>query len=141
MSKSLTKTKSSAPASVQEVKHFSAFAPKTAGLPKGFNAVVGFDKGKRPAWFLFDLYAFWELLCRFDEKLFDALPDEKYDSNPVGKLIDKIEANWPFSKEYREEIRREYQGALKDISAGKAIFSTSLTLTSGEKSTGDNSLL
>ena len=118
MSKTLSKTKSLVPPK-SRVEHFSKFAPREASLPKSFGAAVGFDKEKRPAWFLFDSYAFWELLCRIDEKLFETLPDKEYDSNLVGKLIDEIEGKWPFSKDDREQIKREYKSALKDISSGK----------------------
>ena len=104
---------------ISKVKHFSEFAPPKASLPKKFNAVVGFDKQKRPAWFLFDSYAFWEFCCRIDEKLFDTLADKEYDSNMVGKLVDELETNWPFTEEHREEAKREYEGALKDISKSK----------------------
>ena len=102
-----------------KVEHFSKFAPRGVSLPKSFGAAVGFDKAKRPSWFLFDSYAFWELLCRIDEKLFETMPDKAYDSNPVGSIVDEIEERWPFSNEYREEIKREYKSALKDISSGK----------------------
>ena len=118
MSKTLSKTKSLIP-SKSRVEHFSKFAPRGISLPKSFGAAVGFDKDKRPAWFLFDSYSFWELLCQIDEKLFETLPDKEYDSNLVGKLIDEIESKWPFTKEDREQIKREYKSALKDISSGK----------------------
>jgi len=118
MAKTLPKTKSLIPRK-PEIKHFSKFAPKETALSQKFRAAVGFDKTGRPAWFLFDSYAFWELLCRIDEKLFETLPDNLYDSSPVGETIDKIESNWPFSKEYREEMKREYERALKDIASGK----------------------
>lgn len=102
-----------------EIKHFSKFAPKQISLPKKCRAAIGFDKEGRPAWFLFDTLAFWELMCRIDENLFEALPDRLYDSNPAGEIVDNIEVNWPFSKKYREEIKREYKEALQDIKSGK----------------------
>ena len=117
LSKLPSKTKFLTP--ISKVEHFSKFAPRKASLPKRFNAAVGYDKDKKPAWFLFDSYAFWEFCCRIDEKLFDTLPDEEYDSNMVGQLIDELEADWPFTKEHCKEAKCEYKKALKDISEGK----------------------
>jgi len=104
---------------VRKVEHFSRFAPKDAKLPKKFQAAVGFDREGKPAWFLFDLFAFWELVCRVDEKLFEELPDETYERVSVGKLIDTLEERWPFSAKYKNEIKREYEKALRDVKAGR----------------------
>ena len=116
MSKSLAVSKS-------KVKLFSEFAPKGASLPKEYRAAVGVDEKNRPAWFLFDKYAFWEFLCRIDENLlFDNMPEEEYESNPIGKLVDKLETDWPFDEKSRREFKTEYEKALEDIAAGK-VFS------------------
>ena len=102
--------------------HFSRFASRAKGisLPKSLRAAVAFDSEKRPQWFLFDLYAFWEFLCRIDSALYETMSNEEYFSkNPVGQLIDEIEARWPFKEESKAEIKREYERALRDIASGK----------------------
>ncbi|MBI1812189.1 hypothetical protein HY285_00150 [Candidatus Peregrinibacteria bacterium] len=99
---------------------FSAFAPRgDLRLPRRFNAMVGRNLEGKPAWFLFDLIAFWEFVCRIDEKLFDSLPDEEYEKVSVGGVIDALEREWPFSKEYVRKIQKEYEKALRDVKAGK----------------------
>ena len=120
-SRSLGKTKLPVPTK-PDVGHFSKFASHAGGisLPERFRAAVAFDSEKRPRWFLFDMFAFWELLCRVDEVLAETLPNEEYFSkNPVGGLIDKLEGRWPFKEESKAAIRREYERALKDIAAGR----------------------
>ena len=107
------------PATRGKIEHFSRIAPKDMRLPKKFGAVAGMDREGKPAWFLFDLFAFWEFVCRIDERLFETLPDNEYESVSLGKLIDTLEERWPFSKEYKDGIRREYEKALKDIKAGR----------------------
>lgn len=103
----------------KKVEHFSRIAPATLKLPKKFRAVTGVDRDGKPSWFLFDLVAFWEVVCRVDEKLFEELPDETYERVSLGKLIDTLEERWPFSKKYKGEIKREYERALRDIKAGR----------------------
>lgn len=102
-----------------KIEYFSRLVPKDARLPKRFGAVAGVDHDGKPAWFLFDLFAFWEFVCRIDEKLFEKLPDNEYESVSLGKLIDSLEERWPFSEEYKKGIKREYEKALKDIKAGR----------------------
>ena len=114
-----SKSRSLVPAA-RRVEHFSRIAPPNARLPKEFRAAVGLDGEGKPAWFLFDLIAFWELVCRIDEKMFKTLPDDAYESVSLGKLIDTLEERWPFNAAYKEGIRREYEKALRDIKAGRA---------------------
>ena len=102
-----------------QIAHFSKFAPKQISLPKKMRAVVSLNKKGEPSWFLFDLYSFWEFICRIDEKLFEKLSDEEYDSVTIGKLIDAIEAKWPFNENDKVRIKKEYERALKNISKGK----------------------
>lgn len=101
------------------VKHFSNIASGDLKLPKEFRAAVGLDTEGKPAWFLFDLIAFWELICRIDEKMFEKLPDNEYESVSLGRTIDVLEEQWPFSPEYKAGVRREYDRALRDIKAGR----------------------
>ena len=54
-----------------------------------------------------------------DEKLFEALPDASYEKVSLGELIDALERQWPFSEEFREKIRREYEKALRDAKSGR----------------------
>lgn len=111
--KSSTKLTSATP----KLKHFSKLAPKL--LPKSYQAVVGYDRHNRPAWFLFDLPAFWELICRLDETMFKELPEEKYEVVSLGKLIDSLEEHWPFSNEFRAAMKTEYEQALSETLKGK----------------------
>lgn len=101
------------------VGHFSSVASGDLKLPKEFRAVVGLDTGGKPAWFLFDLIAFWELICRIDEKMFEKLSDNEYESVSLGRTIDALEEKWPFGPEYKAEVKREYDRALEDIKAGR----------------------
>ncbi|MEK7136754.1 MAG: hypothetical protein AAB853_00555 [Patescibacteria group bacterium] len=113
------KRKKAAAQTSRVIVPFSTFAPKGARLPKRFHAAVGRDAEGKPAWFLFDLIAFWELVCRIDERLFETLPDESYEKVTIGELIDALERQWPFNKKFREKIRQEYEKALRDAKAGR----------------------
>ena len=95
------------------------FLEDFVALQKKMKAVVSLNKKGEPSWFLFDLYSFWEFICRIDEKLFEKLSDEEYDSVTIGKLIDAIEAKWPFNENDKVRIKKEYERALKNISEGK----------------------
>lgn len=101
------------------VKHFSTFAPRSMALPRREKAIIAQDALGRPAWFLFDTLAFWELVCRLDERMFDKLSNENYESVSLGSLIDALEGHWPFNEEYRKKVQREYERALKEIRKGK----------------------
>ena len=101
------------------VEHFSSIASGELKLPKGFRAVVGLDTEGKPALFLFDLIAFWELICRIDEKMFEKLSDKEYESVSLGRTIDALEERWPFGSGYKAEVKREYDRALRDIKAGR----------------------
>ena len=118
MAKKSLKTSSVVPAG-RKVEHFSRIASPDTKLPGKFRAVVGSDQTGAPAWFLFDSIAFWEFVCRIDEKMFEKLSDEEYERVSLGRLIDKLEERWPFSDAYRNEIKREYEEALRDIKAGR----------------------
>src|SRR3989338_260920 len=110
-------TSSSATASMDAIlahcKPFSTVAADDLKLPKEFRAAVGLDAEGKPAWFLFDMIAFWELICRIDEKMFDKLSDDEYESVSLGKTIDAIEEKWPFSAAYKAEMKRGYDRAIE----------------------------
>jgi hypothetical protein len=58
--------------------------------------------------FVFDTFAFLDLLSVIDERLVDRLPDEAYHSkaaNPAGRLIDEIETRLPVSEEYVQSLK------------------------------------
>lgn len=101
------------------VEHFSSAVSGDLKLPKEFRAVAGLDIEGKPSWFLFDLIAFWELICRIDEKMFEKLSDDEYESVSLGRTIDALEEKWPFTPEYKTEVKREYDRALRDIKAGR----------------------
>lgn len=87
-------------------------------LPRRERAVVAHDAAGRPTWFLFDTIAFWEFICRLDERMFGELSDKDYDAVSVGPLIDTLEKDWPFSEKYRKHAKQEYERALKEIQKG-----------------------
>ena len=118
MSKSRPSKNKSLTISKPIIEHFSKFVRGQDFLPRKYNAVVGLDREKRPAWFLFDVLAFWDFVCRIDENLFDNLSEEAYERTSLGTLIDKLEEHWPFTPEFKKEIKKEYKAALKDISGG-----------------------
>ena len=106
-------------AKTKAVTPFSSLVPQNFRLPRRFHAAVGRNAEGKPAWFLFDLIAFWEFVCRVDERLFDSLSDEMYEQVSLGSMNDALESDWPFSKEFTGKVQKAYTEALRDIKAGK----------------------
>lgn len=69
-------------------------------LEKGSKAGVVLDKENVPHYFIFDVFAFLDILSTIDESLSDKLDHQDYYSqkhNPAGWLIDEIEAKLPLN--------------------------------------------
>lgn len=101
-SKKLLKYSPKAPIKVVTLRAFARVprSLKAAGFahPKRFKAAVVVDKAGTPRYFVFDTYSLWDLLCAADEKLERRLPAREYVfHNPVGWLIDAIEAHLPLN--------------------------------------------
>ena len=72
-------------------------------FPKEFKAGVVVDKTGAPKYFVFDSRSLWDMLCVFDEKYESVAPAEEYISkskNPLGTLIDHIEAALPLNPKF-----------------------------------------
>ena len=115
MNKSLSKTKSliSLPSALRKkgvkLQDWNKFAPGLK-LEHGSQAVVVSDKQGVPRGFIFDAWAFLDLLSGIDEALIDKLSDKEYFSkisNMAGWLIDEIEEKLPVSDEFAESLRQE----------------------------------
>lgn len=71
-------------------------------------AGVVLDRKGVPQLFLFDTYAFLDVLSAIDEALIDRLPSQDYHSksiNPAGWLIDEIESQLPLNPQYIESLK------------------------------------
>lgn len=94
---------------------FSKIAPKAVfKLNKNSKAAVVVDKNGLPKLFVFDTYAFWDVLCQIDEALVDRLSDDEYNDksvNPAGWLIDKIESKLPLRPEFVESLKKSIREA------------------------------
>ena len=109
--KSLGKISPKAPVKVEPLTHFAELPPslKTAGLafPKEFQAAVVMDRGGTPRYFVFDTPSLWDLLCAADEAFEKAADAKTYVSrNPVGWLIDAIEAHLPLNPRLVAKLKR-----------------------------------
>ena len=128
MSKTLSKTKSLIPFSSSELKRgkfesWEKFTPKSLfKLDKESQAGVVCGKDGAPKFFIFDVFAFLDVLSKIDSALLDKLSNEEYfdkSVNPSWWLIGKIEERLPLSPEYIEELKKEVSEAKKDIASGK----------------------
>ena len=100
--KSLIKLPTKQRAKLETLEKFAAVPKelKKSGLafPKEFKAAVVVDKQGSPQYFVFDTYSMWDLLCAFDEKFEEQVSTKEYVfHNPVGWLIDAIEAHLPLN--------------------------------------------
>lgn len=129
MVKTSSKTKSlvlALPAKLQQLKQFKSwdkFVPKSLlKLEKGSQGGVVLNKDGSPKFFLFDVFAFLDILSEIDERLVDKLSDEEYvdkSVNPCWWLIGEIEEKLPLSPEYIEKLRKEVLEAKRDVAAGR----------------------
>ena len=74
------------------------------------------DKSGAPKGFVFDTFAFLDILSDIDNKLLDKLSDEEYHDkafNPAGWLIDKIEAKLPLNPKFIAKIKKSIEEGRK----------------------------
>lgn len=78
-------------------------------LGKNSKAAVIVDNHGAPQGFLFDVFAFLDILSKVDEALVDRLSSAEYHDpsvNPAGSLIDEIEARLPVRSELVLSLRK-----------------------------------
>lgn len=106
-----------------KVESWNKFVPKFLfKLKKGSQAGVILDKNNSPRFFVFDVFAFLDVLSKIDESLIDKLSDEEYvdrSINPAWWLIGEIEERLPLSPKYVTELKKEVTEAKKDIVNGE----------------------
>jgi len=89
-------------------------ALKASGLAfaKDFKAAVVIDQAGSPRYFVFDTYSLWDILCAADEKLEARLPTREYVlRNPIGWLIDAIEAHLPLNPKLIARLKKGVEEA------------------------------
>lgn len=116
-SKSVVKLTPQQLVKLESLKEFTTVPKelKKAGLNiKDFKAGVVVDKNGSPKYFVFDTYSLWDLLCVIDEKLEEEVSSEKYVfHNPVGWLIDAIEAHLPINPKLALKLKKGIEEAKK----------------------------
>ena len=115
-SKALVKLSGKTPVKVVALKTFADVPKdlKRAGLAHAneFRAAVVIDKAGSPRYFVFDTYSLWDVLCAADEKLEARLPAREYVlRNPVGWLIDAIEARLPLNPKLIARLKKGIEEA------------------------------
>lgn len=98
--------------------------PSVLPVEKDSKAGVVIDAEGKPHLFIFDTFAFLDLLSTIDERLVDHLSPKLYYSkqgNPAGWLIDEIEAKLPLSSKYITSLKQAIKEAQKKgwVSFGK----------------------
>ncbi len=77
-------------------------------LEKDSKAGIILDRKGRPYLFVFDTFAFLDVLSAIDEELVDRLSPVEYHSkevNPAGWLIDEIESRLPLNSSYIKSLK------------------------------------
>ena len=90
--------------------------PSVFPLEKDSRAGVVVDHEGKPHLFIFDTFAFLDLLSVIDERLVDHLSPKLYyskESNPAGWLIDEIETKLPLNPKYITSLKEAIQEAQK----------------------------
>ena len=85
-------------------------------LEKGSKAAVVVGRQGIPKLFIFDTFAFLDVLSKIDEVLFEKLSAEDYYSkniNPSGWLIDTIESKLPVNENYAKSLKSSIREAKK----------------------------
>lgn len=93
-------------------------------IEKDSKAGIVVDAQGKPHLFIFDTFAFLDLLSTIDERLVDHLSPKLYyskEGNPAGWLIDEIEAKLPVSSKYITSLKQAIKEAQKKgwVSFGK----------------------
>ncbi len=114
MPKALTKI-SSAKLSKSKLISWNKAIPKSPiKLDKNSHAGVIIDKQGTPQAFIFDTFAFLDVLSEIDDKLADKLSHKEYHSktsNPAGWLIDEIEAKLPVNPNFIQSLKNAIKEA------------------------------
>lgn len=77
-------------------------------ISKKSRAGIVVDRKGAPLLFIFDTFAFLDVLSKIDEELVDRLSSKDYhskDANPAGWVIDEIETRLPLRKEYTASLK------------------------------------
>lgn len=77
-------------------------------ISKKSRAGIVVDGKGVPLLFIFDTFAFLDVLSKIDEELVDRLSSKDYhskDANPAGWVIDEIETRLPLRKEYTASLK------------------------------------
>lgn len=108
--KSLLNVPRKAPVRVVSLPKFVALPASvkaSLAFPKEFKAGVVVDKEGSPRYFVFDSRSLWDLLCAVDTTLEAQVSDEAYvRHNPVGWLIDAIEAHLPLNPKVVAKLKK-----------------------------------
>ena len=108
--KSLLKISGKAPVRVISLPKFAALPASvkaSLAFPKAFKAGVVVDKDGSPRYFVFDSRSLWDVLCAVDTTLEAQVSDEAYvRHNPIGWLIDAIEAHLPLNPKVVAKLKR-----------------------------------
>ena len=101
---------------LENLEKFALFPKNMKALgfasPKEFRAAVLSGKDGVPKYFVFDTYSLWDLLCVVDEKYEKRATAKEYvTQNPVGWLIDAIEAKLPVNPKLAARLKRGIQEA------------------------------
>lgn len=81
-------------------------------FPKDFKAGVVIDKEGTPRYVVFDSRSLWDFLCVVDTVLEEQVSDETYvRRNPVGWLIDAIEAHLPLNPKVVAKLKKGFEEA------------------------------
>ncbi|MBA3046784.1 hypothetical protein KKC83_00355 [Patescibacteria group bacterium] len=116
MSKTLIKISSAKPAKAKLVSWHKAIHGSPIKLAKDSHAGVIIDKQGTPQMFVFDTFAFLDILSEIDDRLADKLSHKEYHSktdNPAGWLIDEIEAKLPVNPGFVQSLKNSIKEADK----------------------------
>jgi len=98
--KSLVKLPVKEPVKLEALGKFATLPKelKKSISSKDFKAAVVVDKTGAPKYFVFDTPSLWDILCAVDTKFEESVPAKEYVfHNPIGWLIDAIEARLPIN--------------------------------------------
>lgn len=116
-SKSLVKLPMKQTVKLETLEKFAAIPEefKKSGLiSKDFKAGVVVDKSGSPRYFIFDTSSLWDLLCTADTKFEENVSAKEYVfHNPLGWLIDAIEARLPINPELALRLKKGIEEAKK----------------------------
>ena len=102
---------------LQALEKFAAIPAefrKSGLISKDFKAGVVINKNGSPEYFIFDTSSLWDLLCAADAKFEENVSAEEYVfHNPLGWLIDAIEARLPVNPKLASRLKKGIEEAEK----------------------------